>query len=241
VKKIIRVILILFISFCSVNTYAQKKKEQMENLSGFDRQFYHFGFVLSVNTSNVRVGFKEQTIQDTNIIAINNKSRPGFNLGMVASLDITGNWHLRFVPTLTFNERELEYTFLLDNGKTEKIQKALNSTYIDFPLFFKYRTNRMNNAALFVLLGGQYSIDVASQKDVNNAVSKEIVVKLDNSNWSVITGLGVDFFLPYFKFGIELKVDIGVKNLLIDDNTIYSAPLNSLKSQSVMISFTFEG
>ena len=54
---------------------------------------------------------------------------------MVASLDITANWHLRFVPTLTFNERELEYTFLLDNGNSEKIQKPLNSTYIDFPLF----------------------------------------------------------------------------------------------------------
>jgi hypothetical protein len=220
---------------------AQHKKPQIENLPKFDREFYHFGFVLSVNTSNVRVGLKEQTLQDTNLIAINNVSRPGFNLGMVASLDLSPNWHVRFVPTLTFNERSLEYTFLLENGKTETIDKSINSTYIDFPIFFKYRTNRMTNVAPYVLLGAQFSIDVASQKDVNNAISKEIVVKLDNTNWSVVTGLGIDFFLPYFKFGIELKIDIGVKNILVDDNSIYSAPLKSLKSQSVMISFTFEG
>jgi hypothetical protein len=241
VKKFILIILVLFISIYNAHVHAQNKKPQIENLPKFDRESYHFGFVLSVNTSNVRVDFKEQILQDTNLIAINNSSRPGFNLGMVASLDLSPNWHLRFVPTLTFDERALEYTFLLDNGQTETIDKSLNSTYIDFPLFFKYRTNRMTNVAPYVLLGGQFSIDVASQKDVNNAISKEVVVKLNNYNWSVITGLGIDFFLPYFKFGIELKIDIGVSNILVDDNTIYSAPLKSLKSQSVMLSFTFEG
>ena len=241
-KKIITVILFLVVSFWSMQSHAQEKKEQIKNLPKFDLQYYHFGFVLSLNTSSLIIDYKEQSLQDTNIIAINNLSKPGFNLGMVASLDLSGNWHIRFVPTLTFSERVLEYTILLENGTTEIIQKDVNSTYIDFPILFKYRTNRMNNAAPYVLLGAQFSIDVASQKHVNNKKDgNDIIIKLDNTNFSGSAGLGIDFFLPYFKFGIELKANIGIKNLLIDDDTKFSAPLESLRSQSIMLSFTFEG
>jgi len=157
VKDIIRIILILIVSFWSLQVNAQKKKEQIKNLPDFDRQFYHFGFILSLNTSNTIVDFKELTTFEDSILSIDIQGQPGFNLGMLASWDMSGNWHLRFIPTLSFNERILEYTFLLENGSTETIKKNVSSTNIDFPLLFKYRTNRMNNIALYALLGGQFS------------------------------------------------------------------------------------
>ena len=240
-KDIIRIILVLIVSFWSLQVNAQKKKEQIKNLPEFDRQFYHFGFILSLNTSNTIVEFKELTTFEDSVLAIDIQGQPGFNLGMLASLDMSGNWHLRFIPTLSFNERILSYTFLLENGSTETIKKNVSSTNIDFPLLLKYRTNRMNNIALYALFGGQFSLDVASQKDVNNENQKDVIIKLDNTNFSASGGFGIDFFLPYFKFGIELKANIGLKNLLIDDNTDFSAPLKSIRSQSLMISFTFEG
>lgn len=242
-RKFIQIVLVFVLCFVSIQAYAQqkRKKEQIKNLPKFDLQYYHFGFVLSLNSSSLIFDYKEQIIQDTNVIAINNVSRPGFNLGMLASLDLSGNWHLRFIPTLSFNERVLEYTFLLENGSTEKITKDVNSTYIDFPLLFKYRTNRMNNVAPYVILGAQFSIDVASQKNVDNTNANIIIIKLDNTNFSAATGIGVDFFLPYFKFGIELKANIGIKNMFIDDNTLFSAPIESIRTQSIMLSFTFEG
>ena len=240
-KNIIRIILILFVSFCNLQVNAQRKKEQIKNLPEFDKQYYHFGFVLSLNTSNLIVDFKEVPTFEDSVLAINMDGQPGFNLGMLASLDMSGNWHLRFIPTLSFNEAILEYTLLLDNGSTETIKKNISATNIDFPLLFKYRTNRMNNIALYALLGGQFSLDVASQKDVNNENQKDIIIKLDNTNFSASGGFGIDFFLPYFKFGIELKANIGIKNILIDDNTLFSSPLESLRSQSLVLSFTFEG
>ena len=240
-KNIIRIILILFVSFCNLQVNAQRKKEQIKNLPEFDKQYYHFGFVLSLNTSNLIVDFKEVPTFEDSVLAINMDGQPGFNLGMLASLDMSGTWHLRFIPTLSFNEAIIEYTLLLDNGSTETIKKNISATNIDFPLLFKYRTNRMNNIALYALLGGQFSLDVASQKDVNNENQKDIIIKLDNTNFSASGGFGIDFFLPYFKFGIELKANIGIKNILIDDNTLFSSPLESLRSQSLVLSFTFEG
>ena len=54
-------------------------------------------------------------------------------------------------------------------------------------------------------------------------------------------GGGADMFLPYFKFGMELKMGIGIPNLLIDDGTRFSAPLQSLRSKTWIFTFTFEG
>lgn len=50
---------------------------------------------------------------------------------------------------------------------------------------------------------------MASQRDVNNALDDEVVVKLAKYDYAAEIGGGFDMFLPYFKFGIELKGSIG--------------------------------
>jgi hypothetical protein len=89
--------------------------------------------------------------------------------------------------------------------------------------------------------GGKFSMDMASQKDVNNAIDDEIVVKLQRTDYSAEVGGGMDMFLPYFKFGVELKMGIGIPNLSIDDGTRFSEPIQSLRSKSYFLTFTFEG
>ena len=80
-----------------------------------------------------------------------------------------------------------------------------------------------------------------SEKDVKNEIADQILVKTDNNDFAVEFGGGVDFFLQYFKFGIELKMAVGVKNLLIPEATQFSNPIESLRSRTLLISFTFEG
>jgi hypothetical protein len=67
------------------------------------------------------------------------------------------------------------------------------------------------------------------------------VVKLYKHDFGYEAGAGLDFFLPYFKFGIELKMSLGLRNLLVPDNTIYALSLDRLRSKVFLISFTFEG
>jgi len=82
---------------------------------------------------------------------------------------------------------------------------------------------------------------MASQKDVNQALDDEVVIKLQRNDYSAEVGGGFDFFLPYFKFGIELKTALGIPNLLIDDDTRFSRPIESLRSKTWVLTFTFEG
>ncbi|MCC6937170.1 MAG: PorT family protein [Flavobacteriales bacterium] len=214
---------------------------KMENLPNFDLHRFHFGFLLSYNTSDFFVKLKSGVPFTDSLLVLDHQRQPGFNLGIVASLNMNKNWSLRFLPTLSFQERILQYEFRRSDGRSVFFQKPIESTYLEFPVLLKLRSDRINNFAVYVIGGGKFGIDMASQKDVNNALDDDIVVKLAKYDYGAEIGGGVDMFLPYFKFGIELKGSFGIPNLIIDDATRFSNPIESIRSKTYILTFTFEG
>ena len=53
-------------------------------------------------------------------------------------------------------------------------------------------------------------------------------------------GVGFDFFLPYVKFAIELKMAFGIVDLRVADDDLYTLSTTDMKSRTFMLSFTFE-
>src|SRR5690606_32962883 len=144
------------------------------------------------------------------LLGVEAMKQPGFNLGIIASLNLTKNISVRFLPSLAFQDRALKYEFRTGTDSMAVFEKGIGSTFIDFPINFKFRTDRLNNIAVYALAGAKYSLDMQSQKDVKNAIAEEIVLKTLENDYSVEFGGGLDFFLPYFKFGLELKMAIGI-------------------------------
>lgn len=218
-----------------------QKKIKVENLPNFDLHRFHFGFALSYNTSDFQMKLDPASPFRDSLLVLQHQRQPGFNLGIVASLNINPFLSLRFLPTLSFQERILQYQFRKPVEGSVYFQKPVESTYLEFPLLLKYRSARINNFAVYLLGGGKFCIDMASQKDVNNTLDEEVVVKLAKYDYAAEVGGGMDMFLTYFKFGVELKAAFGIPNLLIDDGTRFSTPIESLRSKTWVLSFTFEG
>ena len=112
---------------------------------------------------------------------------------------------------------------------------------LDFPILLKYRSARLNNFAAYLIAGAKYSIDLASNEDVRNEDIPESIVKLKRSTTSAEVGVGTDFFLPYFKFAIELKMSYGLQDVLIKDDTELSNPIEKIVPKMFFITFLFEG
>jgi hypothetical protein len=174
-------------------------------------------------------------------LGIENVPQAGFNLALLASFNPIKNVNLRFVPGLSFQDRGLNYTFLADGGKVETYLKRTESVWLQFPLVLKLRTNRVGNFAAYGLIGGSYGIDMQSQKDVDEAVAGKIVMKLEKTDMTIDAGGGFDFFLPYFKFGIELKTGFGMKNVLIQEGNQFTDPISNLRTRTFVFSLCFEG
>src|SRR5204862_3947543 len=104
------------------------------------------------------------------LMVLNHEKQPGFNLGIVASLNVNQNFSVRFIPTLSFQERILRYKFQWADGTIRYFEKPIESTYLEFPILLKLRSDRINNFAVYLVGGGKFCIDMASQRDVNNAL-----------------------------------------------------------------------
>ena len=224
------------------NKPKQKSKEKHipTNLDNFDNKIIHFGFVLGVNSAD----FALDNYLNDSLLILESQKQSGFNLGIISDLHLGPYFNLRFIPTLSFMQRDLEYTYkFYDNPRNEKIIKPVESTFVEFPLNLKYRSVRDKNFATYLMFGGKYCYDLASQNktDNNGARLDDIVIKLNRHNYLWEAGVGFDFFLEYFKFSPELKMSYGLNNVLIDDGTFFSTPLESLKSKIFTLSFTFEG
>ena len=237
----LRSLLAALLLLTATGSAVAQKRIKVENLPNFDLHRFHFGFHLSYNTSDFQMRLDPGAHLRDSLLVLSHTKQPGFDLAMLASLNVNPFLSLRFSPPLSFQERVLTYSFREANNTTKYFQKPVESTYLQFPLLLKYRSARINNFAVYLLGGGKFSIDMASQKDVNNTLDDEIVVKLDKYDYAAEVGGGMDMFLTYFKFGIELKAAFGIPNLLVDDGTRFSTPIQSLRSKVWVLTFTFEG
>ncbi|MDZ4822274.1 MAG: outer membrane beta-barrel protein [Flavobacteriales bacterium] len=235
------ILLLLGLVIFSDGVMAQKRIRGQKNLAYFDSKPYHFGFLLSWNTSSFFLDLKPDYTFNDSLLSVANVPQAGFNLGMLASLNLNKNVSFRFIPTLSFQDRGLEYRFHKADGGTQTFLKRTESVWLEFPLILKLRTNRVGNFAAYALVGGKYGLDMQTQKDVNNDVASDIIIKLQDRDYSIDAGGGFDFFLEYFKFAIEMKTAFGLPDVLLHEDHQFSAPLSKLRTRTFIFSISFEG
>ncbi len=234
---------LLIVSISCTRVSAQELKQL--NLPKYDKASFQFGFTLGLNSGDMII----EKVPDFHYIDtaynVQSVSQSGFNIGIVVTKQFGPFFDLRFVPTLSFIERDLAYTLTyIDTGSqavvNNYVTKQLQSTYLEFPLDVKFKSKRLNNFRTYVLAGGKYAIDMVSQAQVQ-AKDKELV-KLQRIDYGYEVGVGFDFFMEYFKFGIELKMYTGIPNLLVkDERYVYSSSIDQLNNKTFLISLLFEG
>lgn len=232
---------ILFI-FLVVGNYSQAQKFKQERYKNFDKRTFHFGFMLGFNSSDFTVYQDVNAYENYGLKLLENDAQPGGQLGILTTMKLgTPVLRLRFIPTLSFQEKLLRYTFEDTLLNTDQIgEERVNSTNLDFPLMLQFRTKRYNNFTAYALVGGQYSIDLQSQEKASqNYIDPYIKIKRNDVQGQI--GGGVEFFAPYFKFGIELKYSHGFINSFIRDDTNIAAPINKLYNKVWSLSLIFEG
>ena len=220
----------------SFSSFGQRHKKP-QNLPRYDFKKIHFGFTLGINSLNFNINKNKKFLENDTLLSTLSQDQKGFNLGIVSNLRLGRYTDLRFIPTLVFGERILNYQFN-ETSNLNLNDKRIESTLIDFPISFKYKSERYNNFRTYVICGVKYSLDIASQSEIDDEGQE--LVKLNNHDLMLEGGFGIDFYLQYFKFSPQIKISHGIINILSKDNTLYTQTLNNLKTSSWMLSFTFE-
>lgn len=237
------VLFILISGDVSAQVFNRKLRDRNKNLADYDRQRFHFGFSLGINNTDFIVKRIPNLGVLDSVYYVEPRPQMGFNLGIISDMRIGKMFNLRFIPTLSFADRVLEYKVQskMDTVDRKPLQYKVESTFLEFPLSMKFKSIRPNdgNWRAYILAGGKFTYDLASQKNIEEREG-EIVIKLDKMDYSYEVGVGFDFYLQYFKFSPELKVSFGLNDQLVRDETIFTQSIASLNSKTFLISFHFE-
>jgi hypothetical protein len=252
------VIILILLCFTS-EAFSQSR--QVPNKPEYDLAPYHFGFLLGINKMFFSIktypGYQdkiyynnefETSLPDQNCDSAylyNMEATPtfGFVIGIVGNLRLGEYFDLRLTPSLTFGERTLYYSIQSYTNSSEPqmlyVTKNIQSAFVEFPLWVRYKGKRIHNVRPYILAGGKYSIDLASnaKKKADNSAA---YVFINRKDVYALGGAGFDFYTAYFKFGIELTMAYGLFDVLKHDNTIYTDPVDRLSSKMFQLSFTFE-
>jgi hypothetical protein len=234
---------IILFSLCLPFIGFTQRNEVTQNYRNFDRKWVHFGFMLGFNTADFSTRYAPNLASEENLLSITNKSQPGFQLGIISSIKLgTPYIRLRFIPSLSFQERVLTYTYFDESFSTgfREYEERVGSTNLDFPLLFKLRTMRYNNFASYIITGAQYTLDLQSKENSTQSPANPFL-KIKRDDFQGQVGVGFDFFLPYFKFGFELKFSHSFMDATIHENTFLARPIDKLYNRIWWFSFTFEG
>ena len=115
--------------------------------------------------------------------------------------------------------------------------KSTENSNLDIPILFKYRSNRFENIKPYLLIGSKFTYDMASKKEVEDIT----LFKLDDIDYGIEFGFGIDIYLPYFKLAPEIKYFYGINNMLQTNNVeVITSNLEALYSRTILFSLTFE-
>lgn len=233
--------IVVFVFLILISPFAlSAQKQRPKNLPGFENtRKFHFGFYFGVNNLDVTMKYKSAFLGNDTLYTAMVQGQYGFNLGIITDLHLGDAFDLRFVPALVFGQRDFEYNVKLGNNTIESQKRMVESTFLDFPISFKYKSERVNNGRAFVMAGGKVAFDMASLKDVNKSNTK--IIRLNPWDFSYHVGFGLDLYFEYFKFTPQITLNYGINNLLISDGTVYTSLIDNITSKCFVLSLCFEG
>jgi len=258
-KFALRYILVfIFIAF-SLTSIAQRPKVQ--NDPTHDDKPLHFGFSLGFNAMDFNIKHSQDAL-NYSVVAEVVKLQPGFHVHALSNLRLGEYFDLRFLPGISFGgERHIEYRDLLVQDQADSktidpddVPVKIESNFLEFPLLLKYKSVRLNNFRPYLIGGINTRVDLAGarldwgKKEEDPKKKNIVLLKLLDGYYEI--GFGMDFYLQYFKFAIELKSSWGVRNILKTENKkgerpypdieIYTNVIDKMYSRMVLISFHFE-
>lgn len=216
--------------------YAQYKKPIVQPFA--DQKLYHLGFSIGINAQDLilsHTGFVDEN-KEAWFAEIPSYS-VGFSVGIIGDRYLNEYFNLRLAPTLHFGERR--FIFKEQDSKEEHTVN-MRSNYMTIPLLLKFSAPRSKNYRPYILAGGYAAVDISRKK------GQELL--FSSMDYGLEFGIGCNFYFPLFKLCPELKLSLGLKDLIehnrsdLSDRDLlkYTQAISSGKSRMISLIFNFE-
>lgn len=226
---------IIFIISLIVTIFIVQKSHAQVNYHEFSSKQIYFGINLGINSADFKIKPAPKIAANDTIFDMHATRGPGFNLGIIGNLQFHRNFDLRFVPTLSFSDKQIEFN-TIDNPA---VKKTIESIYLSFPVSLRFKSDPINDFTIYVIGGFRYDFDLASNQMARLAENQ---IKIKRNDIALEYGIGFQFYFPFFILAPEFKVSHGLINIhAVDEQLIFSRAIDKLFSRTFTISLNLEG
>ena len=232
-----KVLLFGFLLMISATFFAQR--ERVENLPTFDDRKIHYGFYLGINQNDFKLNLKNSNVFDADISV---EPTYGFNVGLIAELRLHKNLSVRLEPGLVSNSKNIIFNHLKTSSTPQDSIREIGSTYLHFPVVFKFSTDRYKNIRPYLLAGISYDYNFSSN-EANQDDNSAGQFRMNTSNFMYEVGMGIDIYLSFFKFSPSIRGVFAINNEIKyddDPNSKWTSPVNFMGTRGVFLNFAFE-
>ena len=234
IRLSVRFSLVLLISLLEYNqANGQSYKYVRKHLERYDDKTIHYGFFFAAPVSRFSVGYSPTFLSADSAYRIYSPNKPAFRVGLSVNAYLNDRFDLRLTPSVSLFSREVHYDYPGGTSKTE----TRESTWIDFPLLLKYKSERRNNTRMYLLAGGTFSIESNVRRKELQGASQLSTGTMD---FAIEYGIGFEQFFEFFKFAPELRFSHGLVNLYNPSTNAAGIGIRKLTTHSVTLYLNFE-
>ena len=205
------------------------------NYNEMSKKTIYFGIAMGLNVADFKIINAPLGPQNDSVKYIRTKVGPGFNLGIIGNYQFHKYFDLRFIPTLSFSDKNIVYTTL----QNQQVTKDISSIYLDFPLQLRFKSDPIKDFRIYGITGIRYDYDLASNVKARRA---DDIIKLQKNDVAAELGVGFMIYFPYFILSPEFKVSRGFVNILSQTpGLLYSRTIQSLYSRTFTFTLNLEG
>lgn len=250
-----KILLILALHlFISSSLLAQRK---IDNIPKFDSQRWHWGYFLGANLYDFAVSPNSKGMTADSQLGINTNTTIGFSVGLLGDVKLNDYFNFRFEPGLDITKREITYAQELlekypntgDPSYLTDTIRNINSTYVNLPFLLKFGGKRRHDIKPYLIGGINIGIDLSSNENSSSDNTNGGVegFRMTTLNYSWQAGMGIDWYLPYFRLTTEIKGSFGINDELIKDgdqsapiDTPWTGTIDKLNTRAIFFVLKFE-
>lgn len=236
---LIAVVAIWVILFPGALSTEAKPGDKLLNRPYADLKRWHLGFSVGAHVQDLNFTHNGLTTPEgERWVAEVPAFAPGFCVNVLADLRLHRYLNLRFTPGMYFGSKDV---VMRDYKSDIRKHQDVKSAYVVTPLDLKISGDRMRNARPFATLGTMATFDISKKRSE--------ALMFNTADIYLCVGMGVDFYLPYFKLNPEIKFCFGLTDILrherpdlTDDPETFkmTQSLSKVKSNMVVLTFYFE-
>lgn len=201
-------ILVAFLLLASLSqSRAQGYAYFRKHLEFYDDKPVHYGFFFAMPVTRFSIKYSPAYVNNDPAVRLYSPNTPAFRVGMLLNAYMTDRFDFRMTPSVSIYGRDIRYEY--PDG-TEPRRETRESAWIDFPLLFKYKSERRKNSRMYLIAGVTPSVETNVRKG-----SRQGKGRLDTKgvDFAVDYGFGFEQFLEFTKLSPELRFSHGLINL----------------------------